>query len=96
MAVQKQSVPIPLGSLDTKTDPKTLPVGKLLVCENAYRQRTGEYRKKDGTVLFSQITNQGGTLPSMRTIGALDNQLLALNETEFYSYSDSQPRWRGT
>ena len=93
MAVQKQSVPIPLGSLDTKTDPKTAPVGKLLVCENAYRQRTGEYRKKDGTVLFTQNTNNAGTLPSMRTIGTLDNQLLTINETEFYSYSDSAPRW---
>lgn len=75
MPLQKQSMPVPLGALDTKTDPKTTPVGQMLVVENAWRKRTGEYRKRPGN---AEVEYPPG---SLRLLAALNGRPLFFGDS---------------
>lgn len=55
--LHKTLVPVLVdGSLDTKTNPKLVPLGSLLELENLYQLRTGEMRLRNG---FSRISLGG-------------------------------------
>ncbi|MDT5018138.1 MAG: hypothetical protein QOD39_4298, partial [Mycobacterium sp.] len=77
MALQKQSVPVTLGSTDQKASSKTLQ-GRLSVAENVYQSKTRSYRKRGGFSPIDRITDTGsittgadlafdGTVPILRT-----------------------------
>jgi hypothetical protein len=87
MPVQKQSIPIPLGALDTKSDPKITPAGQMLVVENAWRKRTGEYRKRTGweTAPYTQANGTSELPTSARFVANSSNSVLVLTESAGYA-----------
>ena len=77
MALQKQLVPVTLGSVDQKASSKTLQ-GRLTVAENVFQSKTRSYRKRGGFAPIDRLTDTGtittgadlafdGTVPIIRT-----------------------------
>lgn len=94
MVLQKQVVPVPLsGGLDTKTDPKQLPPGKLLVAENVVMQRTGELKKADGTTTLTTAVQGGGNILAGTQISTLGSEVCVSTQVSFCGYSPNQGAW---
>lgn len=84
MALQSQTLTIPFAQgVDTKTDVKQVPEGKLLVIENGYFQEVMAIRKRPG---YAQLGNQ---LSAGRGISSYKDELVSLNGTDLYSFSSS-------
>ncbi len=94
MALQSQIIPIVVNQgVDTKTDPKQVANGKLVSLQNGIFQTAKEIRKRNGYQSFSQNIVGGGTISSGKAIAAFQNELVMLDDTSLYSYSDSQSAW---
>lgn len=95
MALQKQNVNISLAQgLDTKTDPKQVVPGKLLLLENGIFTSPSRIKKRNGYAALSKIIE--GTSTSITQGAALSNfknELVMFSSTEIFSYSDSTTRW---
>lgn len=88
MALEKQIVPISLrGGVETKTDPKQVVPGKLLVAENIQFSTPGEYRKRDGFASFPKIiAGTPTTITTGQALAVYRNELLLADTTSLYSY----------
>lgn len=65
MPLQKQTVPVQLGlGVETKTDPKQLQPGQMLVLENCTFQKTNAYQKRNG---FDEVANYGAAASAFVT-----------------------------
>lgn len=84
MPLQKQIVPVNLNGIDTKTDPKQVVMGKLLVLQNGIFKTAKEIRKRFG---FDDIPS---TLTAGVNAAAYNNELTTLDGQSLYSYSVSQ------
>lgn len=103
MALSKQDLSIALGTgIDTKTDPKGLPPGKLLVCENSnIDQKTGSsYRRFGNKSLQLDTFGRGvsGSLYSpsisgVQKITTLNGELVAITNKALFGYSEEKEKW---
>lgn len=58
MTLQKQTISLPFAKgLDTKTDPKQIPLGRLELLQNATFETPGSVRKRNGSANLSSIAN---------------------------------------
>jgi hypothetical protein len=83
MALEWQNVSISLSKgLDLKSDPKQVVQGKMLQLQNSTFQSSGRYKKRNG---FGVINS---TLSSGNAISSYDNELVATDGTNVYSYGE--------
>lgn len=94
MPLQRQVVSIPMsGALDTKTDTKQLPTGKLLELENGFRQRNGELQKRYGYETLTTSIIPTGSLADGRKLALLNDELNVITNKSMYTYSDDSDAW---
>lgn len=74
MPLVKQVLPVLLGPLDTKTDPKTAPAGTLTTAENLLMTSPGRYDKRPG---FASAGLSPLGAPAT-VLGTLDGELIAV------------------
>ena len=94
MPLNRQVISIPMsGSLDTKTDPKQLPMGKMLELENGFRLKNGELQKRYG---YEALTNQitpSGVVADGRKLALFGDELNVITNKSMYTYSDDNDNW---
>lgn len=95
MPLQKQTYAISLAAgVDTKTDPKQVVAGKLLVLENGIFTSRNRIRKRDGFSPLSQdIVGGGGTISNGQGLATYLDELLLWNGSSLYSYSQVDDVW---
>ena len=94
MPLQRQVISVPMqGSLDTKTDPKQLPTGKMLELENGFRQRNGEFVKRYGYETLGTSIIPSGTLQDGRRMAIFGNELNVITNKSMYTYADDIDDW---
>lgn len=95
MALQKQNVSISLAQgIETKSDPKQVVPGKLLLLENGIFTSLNRIKKRNGYAALNKMIE--GTDTSILQGAALANyndELVLFSSTEIYSYSDSTTAW---
>lgn len=91
MALDKQVIPIAIGQgLDTKTDPKKVIPGKLLVAENMVFTTPGLLKKRNGFESFSKsIVGSTSTIDTGSALANYKSELLVFSGSELYSRSSS-------
>ena len=94
MVLQRQTVSMPFAQgIDTETDPKHVPMGKLLDLRNGRFTKTGAIAKRYGhTDLGVSATHGGGTLSpevSGGVLGERDGQLFAFGHGGLVAYSSA-------
>lgn len=88
MALDSQNLPISFGQgLDTKTDPKQVVPGKLIVLQNASFKTLKEIRKRDGYATLTKNIQNGGTVSSGVGISSYLDELVSLDGQVLYTYS---------
>lgn len=82
------------GGLDTKTDPRQVPLGKFLVLQNMVFSAPKKIVRRNGyTALTSNILG-GSTISSGSALSTRANELLLVDgSTNFYSYDQSNTAW---
>lgn len=94
MPLQRQVISIPMaGSLDTKTDPNQLPIGKLLELENGFRKRNGELVKRYGYETLGTTVAPSGSLADGRKMALFGDELNVITNKSMYTYSDDNDKW---
>ncbi len=94
MALEKQVITLSLRQgLDTKSDPKQVISGRLVVLENGVLTKLGAVQKRPGSDALSQSVAGSGSIGSARILAAYKNQSLLGTGAEAYSYSASQGAW---
>lgn len=95
MALQRQNLPLVLtGGTDTKTDPKQVVAGKLLLCQNAVFTNPKELRKRPGATALSQNITGGLTNISVgQGLTTLNNELVLFSTTKLHTYNESLQNW---
>lgn len=95
MGLESQNVPIALGQgVDTKTDPKQVIPGKMLVLQNCSLKSPKQIQKRDGFSGLSANIIGGGTISQGVGISGYQNELICLDGSSLYSYSPSQLAWK--
>ena len=96
MPLQNQFVEMPLiKGLDTKTDPKQVPLGKLLEAENVVFNRPGRIEKRKGfSQLSKNVLDTGGTITTGKAIANYREELIAFDQSDFYSYVEGADTWK--
>jgi hypothetical protein len=85
MPLQKQVIAFPLGTgIDTKTDPKQVQPGKLLVAENEVYNSIGQLVPRFGLTAYSSSILGGGTLSSATKAAAHKQELLVFGGNKLY------------
>lgn len=93
MSDQQLPISFSLG-LDEKTDPKAIPLGKLLVLENAVFTKPGLLEKRNGLSLFGkQVNPTEDTIVKGEALAVFEKQLLLFNGTKAYSYIEADDEW---
>ena len=94
MPLQRQNVNIQLAAgVDTKTDPKQVVAGKLLVLENGIFTSKNRIKKRNGYDSFSQLTTGATSIISGSAISEYGNELTEFDGNEMYSYDTSKDIW---
>lgn len=88
MPLDFENVPIVLSQgLNTKSDPKSLAIGKMLSMTNCSFKEVNAITKRDGTVPLSQTIASGGSISNGVGIASFQDELLMLDGQNLYSYS---------
>lgn len=83
-----QSYPL-TGKLNTKADPKALPMPNLLLLENARRDKEGRISKKFGCqALGKSIVGQTELIEDPDALGVFNDELLAFHDQSMFGYSE--------
>lgn len=85
-AVGAQVLSVTFTGLDTQADPRNAPLGTLLLAENAYQRRKGEWRKRCGVTALTKTTN-GAAIAVGKRLAQRGNELVELTDTGVFSYS---------
>ena len=94
MALQPQYLEIPLlKGVDTKTDSRQTPIGKLLNAENVEFLKAGRINKRNGYVGLPRTKIGGGLITSGQAIANYQEELIAFDETTAYSFVDGTDKW---
>ena len=81
MSLQKQNMSISLKSgLDTKSDPKQVVMGKMLLLENATFQSLGRIKKRNGHGVLN------AALSAANAIAAYNSELVVMDGSNVYSF----------
>lgn len=92
--LDRQSVTIPFAQgVETKTDPKQVPAGKLLELENGVFRSPGQLEKRNGHVKLGQLVANGGMISSSAALGRYGDELLLADGSELYSYDNAVDQW---
>ena len=92
--LDRQTVTLPFSQgVDTKTDPKQVPAGKLLELENGVFRSPGQLQKRNGHVKLSQTIATGGTITSSAALGRYGDELLLADGSDLYSYDNAADQW---
>src|SRR5216683_8295056 len=77
MTLQRQPVNMPFGhgGIDTKTNPIQIPLGKLLVLENATFVSPGKLSKRNGYLALTTSILGGGMITAGQTLFSRLNEL---------------------
>jgi hypothetical protein len=96
MALTKKSLELPLiGGLDTKTDSKQIKLGKLLSAQNVTFHKPGKIMKREGFQSVGQtIADTGALLEDGQAVMNYNQELLAFDKTNIYSYVSSTDNWK--
>ncbi len=88
MPLEQANVPVSFaGGVDTKTDPKQVIPGKMLVLQNASFQNPKEIRKRDGFTALPNAISGGGSVSAGQGVASFENELLSFDGSSVYSYS---------
>lgn len=88
MALQKQSVYFNFSNgVDTKSDPKQIPLGRFYDLQNSVFDKAGLLKKRNG---YAALTTVTGSVPAYAT--TLNGNLLAVADS-FYAYSEANNTW---
>lgn len=83
MALEKQNLSISLSKgLDTKSDPKQVVAGKLLLLQNATFQSLGRFKKRAGFSVLNSSLSLGNAIASY------NDELVVLDGAGVYSYGE--------
>lgn len=95
MAIQKQLVPLNISQgIDTKSDDKSLPLGKLVNLENMKYDELNKIKKKFGsTTLGTTVLNSGTAISDPLRLVTYKDEIILITKTNIYSYSESQSGW---
>lgn len=95
MALQKQLISVPItNGIDTKTDDKVRPMGKLNRIENAVFDKVLRLQKRNGYNDVSRITSDGfSQVQDIINISSFNSELLAFTQNNLYSQSISVDRF---
>jgi hypothetical protein len=95
MALRETPVPVPFSAgLDTKSDPKQAPVGRLLVCENAVFTKGVSLQKRNGYEGLSKAVTAAGTdYENTRALASRGTETVLLTDPTAYSYQESTGTW---
>lgn len=89
-----QDVPIDFGQgLDTKTDPKLVIPGKLLLLQNAVFTKAKRLIKRNGYDSVTLNIVGGGTLSAPQMVKSYKNELLSADSGKLYSWSPTLSGW---
>ena len=92
--LDRQTVTLPFSQgVETKTDPKQVPPGKLLELENGVFRSPGQLEKRNGHVKLSQTVATSGTITSSAALGRYGNELLLADGSDLYSYDNAADQW---
>lgn len=92
--LERQNVTIPFAQgVETKTDPKQVPPGKLLELENGVFRSPGQLEKRSGHVKLSQSVAGGGSISSSAALGRYGDELLLADGSDLYSYDNAIDEW---
>lgn len=94
MALEWQTPQYPFRfGIDEGTDPRQVPPGSLVQAENVEWLRTGELRKRNGSVAISQSILGGGTMTALSRLLVRNDELAAISGSSLYAYSPSAAAW---
>lgn len=94
MTVTPKKFNIPLGlGIDTKTDAKSLPAGKLEVLENGIFTNKPSIKKRNGYVALTKDVSGESDLTIAKDITTRNDELVLLNGNDIFSYSGGVEEW---
>lgn len=101
MALDSRVIAVSLAQgLDTKTDPKQVVIGKLLLLQNGRFLTSKSLRKRNGYEALgigiegsTPVSEGSPSLPALTASGAFKNELLGFTGSSVYSYSPTTTRW---
>lgn len=92
--LNKQTIALNFGQgLDTKTDPKLVQPGKLLMLENGVFHKAGRIDKRNGYSILSSQTLDSTTLDTGSALATFKDELLQYNKQKIYSFSEGAQKW---
>lgn len=97
---QKTSFPF-VGGIDTKTDEKAVPVGRLVNLENGVFTKAGSIKKRWGYGLVKNLDNSDNAIESGLGLGVVKNELIRFGKSstgssKLYSYDGRNKEWVST
>ena len=98
MPVNKQLVPVKLGGINTKVDPKQLQAGQLLTLSNGQFNKIGQINKRYGYDILNTTIEGGGQISAGVQLSNYNNELILFDGSNIYSYLTTTGNWsnRGT
>ncbi len=88
MPLSKQTLSLPFGvGIDTKTNPKLVPIGKLLALSNTVFQTGGLLQKRNGYLQLVNIND-----PTVNTLTTFSGSLTAVGAS-LYNYTPENETW---
>jgi hypothetical protein len=88
------SVVVPFkGGLDTKSDLKMTPVGKLQILENGIFTEDGKIKKRWGYGSFAPVDDSDASITDARALSSWGNNPLLLADRNLYAKSDLLTKW---
>lgn len=92
--IEEQVIPIDFGQgIDTKTNPKLVVAGRLLLLENGLFTAPKEVGKRNGYDALPSAIVGGGNLVAPQMVKAYNNELILADSGSLYSYSPQLLGW---
>ena len=95
MVLRKTTIPVLFdGGLDQKSSDKLIAPGQFALLENGVRRKKGLIQKRNGySALGKGIISSAGEITDGKRLHKFNNDLVLLNNTNIYSYSDANNEW---
>lgn len=92
--LEEQVIPIKFGQgVDSKSDPKAVPAGKMLRLENAVFTKPNQISKRNGYTALSTTVAGGAAITAPKITHEYKNELITLDDNRILSYSPNQSAW---
>jgi len=94
MALDFQQIPISFAAgVDTLSDKFQIPVGKLAALENGVFTKNGSISLRNGFTKLPTSIVGGGSIAAAKAIGSFGDELVLLNGSRLFSYSEALEKW---